>query len=139
MTVEQESDKAAVERSLNSYADAFRRGDLSGIGQYCNVPLVFITQQEVRAFPSIADVETAYSAILRDLKGHGYSHSKTVELHVKPLGATVALASAVFTRYKTDGTELTTLGATHLLRKTDGVWKISVVAVHPAKDVIRAA
>jgi ketosteroid isomerase-like protein len=136
--VEQESEKAAVESSLNSYADAFRQGDLAGIGQHCNVPFVIISQQEVRAFPTIADVETAYGALLRDLKEKGYSHSKWVELHVKPLGTTVALASTVFTRYKTDGTELATLGATYLLRKTDGVWKISVITVHPAKDVIRA-
>jgi hypothetical protein len=31
---------------------------------------------------------------------------------VKLLGKTVALASGIFTRYKTDGSEMATLGAT---------------------------
>jgi hypothetical protein len=76
--------------------------------------------------------------VLRDLKEHGYSHSKWVELHVKLLGKSVALASAIFTRYKTDGSEMATLGATYLLRKNDGDWKIAVINPHPASDVIRA-
>ena len=88
--------------------------------------------------PTTADVETFYSAARQDLKEHGYSHSKLLEVHVRLLGTTVALVSALFTRYKTDGSELATLGTTYLLRKTDGVWKISVITVHPAKDVIRA-
>jgi hypothetical protein len=61
-----------------------------------------------------------------------------VELHVKLLGKTAALASGVFIRYKTDGSELATLGGTYLLRKNDNDWKVAVVTVHPASDVIRA-
>jgi ketosteroid isomerase-like protein len=135
---EQESEKAAVERTLRSYGDAFRRGDLSSISQHCNVPFVVIAPQSVRALATTAEVETFYGGLLRDLKEHGYSHSKWVELHVKLLGKTVALASGIFTRYKTDGSEMATLGATYLLRKNDGDWKIAVLTPHPASDVIRA-
>jgi SAM domain (Sterile alpha motif) len=55
----------------------------------------------------------------------------------KLLGKTVALATGVFTRYKTDGSELATLGGTYLLRKNDSDWKVAVVTVHPTSDVIR--
>jgi hypothetical protein len=88
--------------------------------------------------PTTADVQTFYGATLRDLKERDYSHSKWQELHVKLLGTTVALASGVFTRCKTDGSELATLGATYLLRKSDGVWRILVITVHPASDVVPA-
>jgi ketosteroid isomerase-like protein len=57
---------------------------------------------------------------------------------VKLLDQTTALASAVFVRHKTDGSELETIGATYVLRKTEGEWKIAVVTRHPPANVIRA-
>jgi hypothetical protein len=41
-------------------------------------------------------------------------------------------------RHKTDGSELETIGATYVLRKTEGEWKIAVVMGHPPANVIRA-
>ena len=136
--VEQGSEKAAVDRAWRDYVEAFSRGDLSTVVQHCNVPFVVIRPQDVRVLPTTADVEKSYGAALQNLKERGYSHSELLEVHVRLLGATVALVSSVFKRYKTDGSELATLGATYLLRKTDGGWKIAVVTGHPAKDVIRA-
>jgi ketosteroid isomerase-like protein len=136
-SVDQESERAAVERTLLSYAEAFNRGELSSISQHCNVPFVVVAPQAVRTFATTAEVEMFFDGILRDLRERGYSHSKWMELHVKFLGKTVALASAVFTRYKTDGSELATLGGTYLLSKHEGDWKIAVVTVHPASDVAR--
>ena len=111
---------------------------LSTVVQHCNAPFVAILPQEVRVLPTAADVEKFFGAARQDLKERGYSHSELLEVHVRLLGATVALVSSLFTRYKTDGSVLATLGATYVLRKTDGVWKIAVITVHPAKDVIRA-
>jgi hypothetical protein len=57
---------------------------------------------------------------------------------VKLLDQTTALASAVAVRHKTDGSELETIGATYVLRKTEGEWKISVVIRRLPTNVIRA-
>ena len=57
---------------------------------------------------------------------------------MKLLDQTTALASGVFVRHKTDGSELETIGATYVLRETEGEWKISVVVRHPPASVIRA-
>jgi ketosteroid isomerase-like protein len=135
---EQESEKAAVDRAYRACGEAFSRGDLSSVVQHCNVPFVVILPQEIRVLSTAPDVEKFYSTARQDLKDRGYSHSELSEVHIKLLGPTVALVSSLFTRYKTDGSELATLGATYLLRKTDDVWKIMVITVHPAKDVIRA-
>jgi ketosteroid isomerase-like protein len=54
------------------------------------------------------------------------------------LDQTTALASAVFVRHKTDGSELETIGVTYVLRKTEGEWKIAVNMRHPPANVIRA-
>jgi ketosteroid isomerase-like protein len=136
--VDQDSEKAAVNQAYRAYGEAFSRGDLSTVVQHCNAPFVVILPQEVRVLPTAADVEKFFGAARQDLKERGYSHSDLLEVHVRLLGTTVALVSSLFTRYKTDGSELATLGATYLLRKPDGVWKIAVITVHPAKDVIRA-
>jgi ketosteroid isomerase-like protein len=136
--IEQESEKAAVDRAWRAYGEAFSRKDVSTVVRHINVPFVVIRPQEVRVLPTTADVEKFYGAALQDLKERGYSHSDLLEVHVRLLGTTVALVSSLFKRYKTDGSELATLGATYLLRKTDGVWKIAVLTGHPAKDVIRA-
>ena len=136
--VEQESEKAAIDRAYRSYVDAFIAGDLSTIMKYCSTPLVVVRQQEVRVLATAADVETFYRAALQRLKERGYSHSKLSEVNVRLLGTGVALVSVVGTRYKIDGSELETLGFTYLFRKTEGVWKLAVITGHPPKDVIRA-
>jgi ketosteroid isomerase-like protein len=135
--VEQESEKAEVDRTFRSYSDAFSRGDLPAIVKYCSTPLVIVSQQEVRVLPTAADVETSYGTVRQGLEEQGYSHSKVLETHVRLLGTGVALLTYVVTRYKTDGSELATFGGTYLFRKTDDGWKLAVITVHPAKDVIR--
>jgi hypothetical protein len=99
--------------SLAYYSAVFGRGDVSAIGQHCNVPFVVISSQEVKVLPTMSEIEAYYGGIQRDLRERGYSHSTPSELHDQ----TRALASAVFVRHKTDGSELETIGATYVLRK----------------------
>jgi ketosteroid isomerase-like protein len=136
--VEEESEKAEVDRTFRSYADALSRGDLSGIVKYCSNPLVVVSQHDVTVLPTAAEIETFYGTISHDLKEQGYSYSTLLEIHVRLLGTSVALVSDVVTEYKTDGSALMTLGGTFILRKTDEVWKLVVLTFHPPKYVIRA-
>ena len=85
----------------------------------------------------MSEIEAFYGGVLRDLRERGCSHSIRSELHVKLLDQTTALASTVFVR-QTDGTELETIGATYVLPKTEGEWKIAVIIRHPPANVIRA-
>jgi hypothetical protein len=104
---------------------------------YCNVPFVVISSQGSRCALQCPKLRP-YEGLQRDLRPRGYSHSTVSELHVKLLNRTTALANAVFVRHKTDGSELETIGATYILRKTEGKWKIAVVMGHPPANVIRA-
>jgi hypothetical protein len=88
--------------------------------------------------PTMSEIEAFYGGVLRDLRERGYSHSTRSELHVKPLDQTTALASTVFVRHKMDDSELESIGATYVLRKTEGEWKIAVIIRHPPTSVIRA-
>jgi ketosteroid isomerase-like protein len=137
-TEQEQTEKTAVDHALRDYNDAFVRGDLSAIGQHCNVPFVRMSPQGVKVLPTMSEIEAFYAGVLRDLRERGYSHSTWSELQVKLLDQTIALASAVVVRHKTDGSELETIGVTYLLRKTEGEWKIAVVTRHPPANVIRA-
>ena len=123
----EQAEKTAVDHALRDYNDAFGRGDLSAIGQHCNVPFVRISPQGVKVCPTMSEIEAGYAGVLVDLRARGYSHSTWSELHIKLLDQTTALASTVFVRHKTDGSELETIGATYVLRKTEGEWKIVVL------------
>jgi ketosteroid isomerase-like protein len=138
VTEQEQAEKTAVDHAFRDYNDAFVRGDLSAIGQHYNVPFVFISSQGVKVLPTMSEIEAFYGGVLRDLRERGYSHSTRSELHVKLLDQTIALASAVFVRHKTDGSELETIGVTYVLRKTEGEWKIAVMTRHPPANVIRA-
>jgi ketosteroid isomerase-like protein len=133
-----QAEKTAVDHAFRDYNDVFSRGDLSAIGQHCNVPLVVISSQGVEVLTTMSEIEGFYGGILRDLRERGYSHSIRLELHVKLLEQTTALASAVFVRQKTDGSELETFGVTYVLRKTEGEWKIAVMVRTSPANIIRA-
>ena len=111
-TEQEQAEKTAVDHALRDYNDAFGRGDVSAIGQHCNVPFVVISSEGVKVLPTMSEIEARYGGILRDLRERGYSHSIRSELHVKLLDQTRALASAVLVRHKTDGSELETIGVT---------------------------
>ena len=134
----EQAEKTAVDHAFRDYNDVFSRGDLSAIGQHCNVPFVVISSQGVEVLPTMSEIEGFYGGILRDLRERGYSHSTRSELHVKLLDQTTALASGVFVRHKTDGSELETIGATYVLRKTEGEWKMAVMMRTPPANIIRA-
>ena|SRR6516225_2477259 len=134
----EQAEKTAVDHAFRNYNDVFSRGDLSAIGQHCNVPFVVISSQGVEVLPTMSEIEGLYGGILRDLRERGYSHSIRSELHVKLLEQTIAFASGVFVRHKTDGSELETIGATYVLRKTEGEWKIAVMMRTPPANIIRA-
>ena len=127
-----------MDHALRDYNEAFGRGDLSAIGHHCHVPFTRISPQGVEVLPTMSEIEAFYGGIQRDLRERGYSHSTRSELHLKLLDQITALASGVFVRHKTDGSELETIGVTYVLRKTEGEWKMAVMMRTPPANIIRA-
>ena len=84
-----------------------------------------------------ADVESWLTPVLVKLKERGYARSDWSQLQVKVVSNGVAIASAMFIRYKTDGAELERLGATYVLRKTGDGWKIAVIVLHEPSNVLK--
>jgi ketosteroid isomerase-like protein len=132
------TEKAEVERAISEYTDAFIRGDISAIGQHINAPFNSISSRGVEVIPTTPEIEAWYGDRLQDLKRRGYSYSKRSETHVKMLAHNIALVSAIFVRYRADGSELETGGNTYLLHKTEAEWKIVVNTSHPPANVVKA-
>src|SRR5713226_1959933 len=119
-SMDQQTEMAAIDRTMRSYYDAFSHGDAAASAQQFSAPSMFMTPQGAASRATIAQIETSFAAAIRDLKEHGYSHSSWLESHTKLLGQPTALVSLVVVRHKTDGTEMGTFGFTYVLRKTDG-------------------
>ena len=45
LSEQEQAEKTAVDHALRDYNDAFGRGDLSAIGQHCNVPFMSISPE----------------------------------------------------------------------------------------------
>jgi len=99
LSEQEQAEKTAVDHALSAESDAFGRGDLSAIGQHCNVPFVVISSQGVKVCATMSEIEAFFGDVIRDLRARGYAYSTRSEMHVKLLDQTTALASAVAVRH----------------------------------------
>jgi hypothetical protein len=131
------ADAGDIDRAVAEYTDAFVKGDLEGVVAHCGTPFVIVSTNGTTVLTTPAEIEARYVGVLWDLRQRGYADSKRKEAHIKLLDKNLALVSAAFVRYREDGSELESVGATYLLRKGDGGWKIVENISHPADRVIR--
>jgi ketosteroid isomerase-like protein len=125
-------DEAAATRLMTEYLNAFVSLDADRASTYFNEPFMFVTAANTSAFATRAEVAAWLKPGLSQLKERGYARSEWAPLRVKALGDGVVIASARAIRYKTDGTELETIGATYLVRRATDGWRIAVLTAHPA-------
>ena len=130
--LEQEVDQVFVEYFID-----FSNLDLKAIVSYFNLPCTFIVPQEVFGFTSASEVEEVWGPWFDDLKAQGFGHTERAEGNVKALNDNTAIASSLAVRYSEDGVELERRGATFVLRKTGGGWKIVSLVHHSLDNVIQ--
>ncbi len=128
-----------IRRRFMKYARTFQSLDPPAILHYLHVPFVFVDAREMRVLSSTAEVEALLATMMRNLASVGYARSDLEELWTYPLGANVAMISVARARYTAEGAEIDCLGETYtLLRDADGEWRIGMVVVHDAANVLRA-
>jgi len=133
-----EDDKAAATRVLTDYYRAFSRRGVQAILPYFQEPsLLIVPVGGVIATPTHAAITAVFTAFLEALQARGFARSELTNLNLKRLSATTLLAGGIAVRYKADGQELDRAGVTYLLHKTDSAWKIAVVVVHDADNLLR--
>ncbi len=123
-------DRDGIGRVLQEYVAAFARGDAAGAARWCQTPFMWVTANEVSLAASPGEVERKYAAVLDALRQRGFSHTEFRQLRVGMLGPALAIASGWAVRFAGDA-ELERIGATYLLRKAAGEWRIVVLTAHP--------
>lgn len=130
--LEQEVDQVVVD-----YFRDFSNLDLKAIVSYFHLPCTFIVPQEVFVFPSASEVEGFWGPRFADLKAQRFGHTERAAGNVRALNDDTAIASSLAVRYSEDGVELERRGATFILRKNGGEWKIVSLVHHSPDNVIQ--
>jgi ketosteroid isomerase-like protein len=126
-----------VIQTLRDYYAASNKQDVQGMVSYYHEPVLFISPRGVAARATRADASRVLAEFIERLRAIGAARSEWAESHVKQLSDTLAVAGIVVARYGADEQELERVGWTYLLHKTDGAWKIAVLASHPPDAVLR--
>ena len=128
-------DSSGVSRWFGEYLDAFAacgRGesDTGSLLAYYGVPLLLTTDEGVFALASGDHVVAAVQQQVDGMRAADYNGSEILDSEVTVLNSTSALYRGTFSRYRSDGGEISRLTATYLV--TDGAAgrRISVLAVH---------
>ena len=130
--LEQEVDQVFVD-----YFRDFSNLDLKAIVSYFHLPCTFIVPEEVFVFPAASEVEGFWGPRFADLKAQRFGHTERAAGNVRALNDDTAIASSLAVRYSEDGVELERRGATFILRKNGGEWKIVSLVHHSPDNVIQ--
>ena len=130
--LEQEVDQVFVD-----YFRDFSNLDLKAIVSYFHLPCTFIVPQEVFIFPSASEVAGFWGPRFADLKAQRFGHTERAAGNGRALNDDTAIASSLAVRYSEDGVELERRGATFILRKNGGEWKIVSLVHHSPDNVIQ--
>ena len=130
--LEQEVDQVFVD-----YFRGFSNLDLKAVVSYFHLLCTFIVPQDIFIFNTASEVEGFWGPRFDDLKTQNFGHTERAEGNVKALNDNTAIASSLAVRYSEDGVELERRGATFILRKTAGGWKIVSLTHHSPDNVIK--
>ncbi|MCP4717301.1 MAG: nuclear transport factor 2 family protein, partial [Deltaproteobacteria bacterium] len=123
-------EKQPVVQMLRDYIQAFNEMLPEKLIPFYHQPATVISSEGVFLLPTQSEMLELLQPVIDGLKESGYLRSEWESIGVKLLNAKVALASAVTIRYKKDGGVLEKFGATYVLRKRDGDWKIAMLTLH---------
>ena len=131
-----EEERRAIGRFFGEYASAVGSFDGSRLVPYYEQPLTIVTAARTVVLKDAGEIQGFMNPFWERLKQRGWSgKAESPQIHIRPLGPGVALASVLVVRYKTDGEELERGGFTYVLRKTGEQWKIAVLVGHGVSGV----
>ena len=136
-TTDPVADRNAADSMMRDYFETYSRGDMALLMKFVHIPLTVMGPKGFRNLTT-SDEALDWYTMLRDAAvKQGYAKSQWIDLGVKLLGPSYAIAGGTYVRSKTDGSELNRSGGTYILNKVDGVWKIGVLMGYPSKDAFK--
>ena len=129
------STERAIKALFTDIAAAFGALDLPRFRQLYALPCMIVTPQGGHPIHNDEEFSGFFLPMLHRLQAQGFGRSAFERMSVKLLAPTIALASMHWTRFRTDGTVLETLGATYTLLAIEGHWRIVSLIAHSADTV----
>ncbi len=121
----QDALKAEVRAALDGYVRAFSAHDANAIATgVVAAPSLLLGSDGVVSYGTAAEVNTRYSTTLSQLATQKYDRSVVKSATVCVMSENAAVATAQFTRYRTNGSILSEPTATYVFAKAGGQWKI---------------
>jgi len=136
-TVAPTLDEAAVDRVMREYFEAYSHGDMPAVMSFVSVPFMVQGPNGFATFTTAQEALDWYTKYRDAAVKQGYARTEWIDLGVKLLGRSYAIATGTYVRYKADGSELNRSGGTYLLNKVNGVWKIGANIGYPIEHAFK--
>jgi hypothetical protein len=129
-------DEVGATRMLTEYVGTYASLDAHRVAANFDEPFTHVAGSGSQVLRTHDEAEAWLRPFFVRLKERGYGHSTCMPMAVKALDDGLVVATCRAVRFKSDGSELETVGATYLLRRTAQGWRIAVIASHPATTVL---
>src|SRR5262249_47030084 len=106
------ADRTAIEKVMLDYVEAYSRGDMALLMKFVQLPLTVVGARGFRSLATSDEATDFYTTVRDAAVKQGFAKSQWIELGVKLLGQSYAIAGGTFVRYKPDGSELNRSGGT---------------------------
>ena len=126
---------AEVKGAFDQYTESFSAGrqDLVAQRSY-RAPVLFLRPTGLEVDPTAEAVKARFEGMFKALSADGYARSEVSNLHISIFSEYAASVSGRFVRYRKDGSAIAEFGATLVLAKTSGGWRIvSMISHDPSK------
>ncbi len=124
----------------NNYISVFSEGRADVIADRIYADQSHYVENDGPVFvPTRAENEDEFQTLFTGLEAQDYDKSETQYMNICVLNPTGAILSAVYTRYRTDGSILLESGGTYMFAKFAEGWRILAVIGHSPEKVIQCA
>ena len=124
----------------NNYVSVFSEGRADVIADRIYAAQSYYVENDGPVFiPTRSENEDGFRTDFIGLEAQDYDRSETQYMNICVLNPTGAILSAVYTRYRTDGSILLESGGTYMFAKFEEGWRILAVISHSSEKVIQCA
>ncbi len=124
--------QSEIRQLFDIYFEYFGHGRAKEISESVYRAPVWIGTTSPRSLATSADVEAFFGRMIGAIKDAGYSHSEIIDLAIRQLNPSAALAELTYRRYLKDGS---VMGApvrrgTYIVFLTEDGWRITALIGH---------
>lgn len=131
------NDEAELRGVFTAYDGAWQNLDVEAILPYYHYPCMLLTSVGVLVKNSAEELRPFIAGIVEDMKSAGYGDSNIAEVSCKQLSNNLALVSMHAVRFDNGGEQIGEGVTTYTFTRSDGQWKIAVLAPHDVATMPR--